>query len=233
MTKTADTITADDKAKARQAKAAKDKERRAVVAAAKQALEAANIEFENAPKSLTITIFHKGQRTELSPEQKQRAATYTAGHGGLKGAALAAYILDGKTVKEQIADANAANAQAKKAEKQRQNLTRSNDPEAKELADKAAALVPDVVSTFRPKNAREHLDTFNVALDEGIVAVGRKGADVGVLIDAAQLAQFVAGPNGTLADDERKLVRKAIAELAKDTGLWGRKLAALTLARVQ
>lgn len=226
------TITQEQKDAARKAKADKDKARRAEVAAAKQALERAGLEFTHKSGTLTIEVAVNGDKVALSAEQKQRAATYTAGHGGLAGNALAQYILDGKTLKEQSADAQAAQTQAAKAERTRKNLTRSNDPEAKELAVAASELLT-VASTFRPKNARELLDTFDVTLKNGAVIVKRASAPEKGLtectFDPAELKAFVAGDE---QDAELKgKLRKEISGLAKGTGLWGRKLGALIYAQ--
>jgi hypothetical protein len=229
------TITQEQKDAARRQKADKNKAARAEVAAAKEALGKAGLEFTH--KSGTLTIEVDG--TALTPEQKRRAATYTAGHAGLMGKALAAYILEGKTLKEQTADAQAAITAAAKAERTRKNLTRSSDPEAKELAVAAAELVPDVVSTFRPKNARELLDTFKVEVpgaakdaDIKVTRTGAQGAE-GALEEAvfadAALKAFVQ--NAEMDAEAKAAVRKQISGLAKGTGLWGRKLAALIYAK--
>lgn len=230
---TPNTLTDDQKADAKaEAKKAAAKLARAEVAAAKEALDKANLAYTHKKGTLTIDVVDNGP---LTPEQRKRAATYTAGHGGLAGKALALFILEGKTLKEQTADAQAAKTAAKKAEKARVNLTRSNDPEAKALAEQAAALVPDVVSTFRPKNARELLDTFTVAMKGAIVVIGREnaqgveGALEAVDIEVGTLEAFVKAQ--PMDDEVKRATRKQISGLAKGTGLWGRKLAALLLAK--
>src|SRR3712207_6631358 len=85
-------------------KADQDKARRAIVAKAKQGLERAGLEFEHEPKSLTIKV--NGE--PLTGEQKERAATFENGHAGLTGKALAAYIMEGKTARQQQNDARQA-----------------------------------------------------------------------------------------------------------------------------
>lgn len=223
-------MTADQKTAARKSKADADKARRAQKAAVVTALERAGLEFVTTAKTLTISV----NGADLTKEQKERAATYTAGHGGLTGKALAAYILDGKTSKQQVEESRAT---TKKVTAERKNLSRSNDPAATELAQKAAALAPEVKSAFLPKDARECLDVMDVTRDGMFVVVKRKGVDLPqdvegvdhktneVRIKREDLEGFAIGGN------KDKDVRKLLAVLAKDSRLWGRKLGLMLLVR--
>lgn len=223
---TPNTLTQEQKDAARQtAKANKAKQARAEKAAALSALEKAKLETRHTTKNLTIEVKVGEEFVTLTPEQKKRAATHTAGHAGLMGNALATYILEGKNANAQSADARQAEKAGKKADKERKNLSRSNDPAATELAQKAAALAPDVRSAFLPKDAREMLNVFTVKADgPKTVSVTRKGADT-VEFAREALEGFAIGGS------RDKDVRKQLAGLAKDTRLWGRKLALMILVR--
>lgn len=218
------TITQEQKDAARSQKANKAKQQRAEKAAALTALERAKLEVRHTAKNLTIEVKVGEEFVTLTPEQKKRAATFTAGHAGLSGNALATYILEGKNATAQAADAKQAEKAAAKAQKERKNLSRSNDPEAAELAQKAAALAPEVRSAFLPKDAREMLDSFKVSKDGPKTIRVERG-------DAVQEFQRAALESFAVGGDRNKDVRKQLAELAKDTRLWGRKLALMILIR--
>lgn len=155
----------------------------------------------------------------LDAEQKKRAVASAETKKGLTGKALATFILEGKDGKAQVEAAKAAKQAEKKAEKTRQNVTRSADPEATQLAADAKALAPDVRSAFLPKDAREFLDRFNVIREGQSVTVTRTDADAEVTFKTAQLRRFAE------QGEKNGEVRAGLSTLAKDTRLWGRKLA--------
>lgn len=222
---TPNTLTPEQQKAARQqAKSNKAKQQRAEKAAALTALERAKLEVRHTAKNLTIEVKQGDGFVTLTPEQKKRAATFTAGHAGLSGKALATYILEGKNANAQTAEARQADKDAKKADKQRKNLSRSNDPAAAELAQKAAALAPDVRSAFLPKDARECLDILQVAADGPKTITVTRG-DVVVEFNREKLESFSIG------GDKDKGVRGDLARLAKDSRLWGRKLGLMILVR--
>ena len=201
---------ASDQAKA--ARAAKEKERRAAIKAAKEALVKAGLPED----------------TKLDPEQRRRAAGHILNgeKGGLTGKALATYITDGTGTGAQVAKAREEQAAQQKAERQRTNATRSSDPEATELAQKAKALAPEVKSAFLPKDAREFIDKFEQRKTGQHIVVKRtdvKDAEE-VSIKRADLRKFAQ--EGEKDTD----VRAALATLGKDSRLWGRKLGLFILA---
>ncbi|HEX7088687.1 MAG TPA: hypothetical protein VF192_01045 [Longimicrobiales bacterium] len=170
---------------------------------------------------------------KLTPEQRARALNHP---DGITGKALANYILEGKTLADQIKEGQ-AEQQAKKAEQRtRQNITRSQDPEAAELAKAAAALAPDVKSAFLPKDARCFLDDIldgkKVAalLERKVEVQVGEGDDAKtetqtVKITLKQLEAFGVG------GEKDKEVRAHLAALGHGTRLWGRKLALMMLAQ--
>lgn len=209
-------LTPEEKAAARrETKAAAERDRRAQIAAAKKALERAGLSAD----------------TELTKEQRERAATYENGHAGLSGKSLEVYIMTGQTGREQTEAARAEAAEEERSERTRSNITRSADPEASELAAKAKGLAEDVKSAFLPKDAREFLDVFSVTKRGQKITVKRdkvtivEGASEEAVFERAALEGFSIGAN------KDKDVRGQLAGLGKGTRLWGRKLGLMILAK--
>lgn len=194
----------EDAAKA--AKAKKERDRRAQIKQAQEALEAAGM-----PKD-----------TKLTPEQRARAASWPKEHGGLRKKALATFILEGKTSREQAQAAKEQRVQAAREERQAKNVTRSSDPEATELAQAAKGLAPDIRSSFLPKEAREFMTLFTVGGSKRI-SVERKGVEKQTFERTALEAFAIGGQK----DPD---VRAQLSLLGKDTRLWGRKLGLFILA---
>lgn len=203
----AGTITAAEREQAsKAAKAKKERARRAQIKLAAEALEAAEL-----PKD-----------TKLNAEQRARAAEWPGKHGGLRKKALATFILEGKNTAEQSKDSAAARQQKAREDRQQKNVTRSSDPEATELAQKAKALAPDIRSSFLPKEAREFMTEFKVGGRQRI-KVERKKVDTQTFDRTALEAYAIGGQK----DPE---VRAQLTTLGKETRLWGRKLGLFILA---
>lgn len=204
------TITPEQKAAAaKEQRAAKEKERRAAIKRAGDALEKAGL-----PRD-----------TQLTADQRKRAADSGTEKPGLAKKALATWILEGQGLGEQAEAAKAANTAKTAEEKTRQNVTRSQDPEAAELAVNAKKLAPEVKSAFLPKDAREFIDDFTATKAGQKVTIKR--GDVTVELKTADLRKF--GVDGE-KDPE---VRKCLAEVGRGSRLWGRKLALMVLASVK
>lgn len=208
MAKTdAPTITPEQKAEAaKAAKAEKDRERREAITAAAKALEKAGL-----PRD-----------TQLTPEQRARAATSAKDKPTMTGEALAGWIRDGKSLRQQQADAKAEREGAKRRDPQRQNVTKSQDPEAAELAVAAKKLAPDVRSAFLPKDAREFIDDFKVTRSGQKITISR--GDGSADFKLGELRKFA------MEGEKNKEIRGALATLGKGSRLWGRKLALMALA---
>lgn len=218
MAKTdAPTITPEQSTAARQAARAKkadaEKVRREKIKSAKEAVAKAKLPVD----------------TNLSAEQRDRAAASAQEKPGLSGKALATWILEGQALAEQTEAAKTSAAAEKAEARTRQNITRSADPEAAELAKAAKALAPDVKSAFLPKDAREFLDLFKVMVDGQTLAVCRtdKNAPEDVAIKRADLRKL--GVDGVKGEDVKD-VRAALSAVGKGSRLWGRKLALMILA---
>lgn len=200
------TITPDQQEAARkEARAATERTRRATA----KALEKAGIEQKP---------------SELTADQKGRAATALEEKPGLGQTALATWILEGKGTSEVVKEAQAARETAKKAETTRTNITRSADPDAAELAAAAKALAPDVRSAFLPKDAREFIDLFTQVKEGQSITVSRVDGDTEVTFKRVDLRKFAA------AGEKDKEIRGMLALLGKGTRLWGRKLGLMVLA---
>lgn len=211
MASSTPTLTPEQQAEARrEAKAQKERDRRAAIKAAQDALEKAGLSRD----------------TELTKEQRDRAAVSGTEKGGLRNAALAAWIMDGKTSTEQVEEAKTARKAAEKEDRTRANVTRSADPEAASLAAEAKSLAPDVKSAFLPKDAREFLDLFKVerALPTTVTISRTDSGAESITINVKQLEAFAK--KGEKDTD----VRKALSAIGKGSRLWGRKLGLMALA---
>jgi hypothetical protein len=205
-------------------KAEKERQRKATIKAAKDALVKAGLDPE---------------ATKLDLDQRKRAAESAEKKAGLAGKALATYILEGKGTAEQVNDAKAERQKADRQEAQRQNLTRSTDPEAAELAQAAAAIVSvgpkPVRSAFLPKEGRQFLDVIlpqtgdlgALGLLERLEKNEETGAQEAVKVTQAALRGFTVDADGD------KEVRKHLTALRGETILWGRKLGAFIMARIE
>lgn len=208
------TLTPQQQEAAREAKAAKERQRRADLKTAKAQLEKAGLDPE----------------TKLDAGQRKRAVESKVNHAGLSGRSLAKFILEGKTVAEQIEDGRAEQAAVNREERTRANTTSSKDPEASEIAAAAKKLAPDVKSSFLPKEGREFLDLFTVTAEGQTITVKRSGAQglEGALEEAAikraDLRKFA------IDGEKDKDVRAVLSGLGKGTRLWGRKLGLMILA---
>lgn len=230
---TSEPISAEAKAEARaEAKRQAERRRRATILAAAEACKAAGVYDETASvEGKKVFVFPlgtppaPGNGVELSPDQRERAATYRAGHAGLTGQSLAIYILEGKTLNEQVAAARAAEARPARGERQGRT---PKDPEGTALAAKAKALAPDLKSKFRGYEGREILDLFKIE-DAGdgairITRTDRDGDDSTVLPRESIEAFSIGGAKDPV-------VRKAFVDLGSGTRLWGRKLGLFILVR--
>jgi hypothetical protein len=235
------TLTTEQAAAARKAaKAQQEKARRAAIATAKAHLEAHDLLVRLDGTKLVMKDLREDPAAEvvLDSEQRDRAATAKSTHGGLSGKSLSIYVLTGQSSKEQIAAAKLADGAAKKAENQRANVTRSQDPAATEIAQKAKAFA-GVKSAFLPKEGRSFLDGFTVTVSSGTSAIsvkrgnaqGVEGALEEASLELDDLVKFAKGEE--LEADAKKAVRTALTGLGKGTVLWGRKLAALIAVRAE
>jgi hypothetical protein len=205
-------LTDEDRKKAR---ASAEKARREQIKAAKDALERASLPAD----------------TQLSADQRKRAADPKK--KGLTGKSLADWILEGKTPDESIQAARQEQKAAARAERTRENVTRSADPEASTLAVEAKSLAPEVKSAFLPKDAREFLDKFEVVLKGDTDIVIRRtdgiknaeGEQLEVELSVKALEKF-ARKGEKIAE-----VRTALSTVGKDSRLWGRKLGLMALAQ--
>lgn len=214
------TITKEQKAEAaKAAKADKERARKATIKAAQEAVKKAGLPED----------------TKLDLDQRKRAAEAAEKKAGLSGDALAKWIMEGKSTSQQVQEAKGERETAARAERQRSNLTRSNDPEAAELAQQAAALAPDVRSAFLPKEGRAFLDVILPLGGEdgakGLLSMeveGEDGKKETVKVTQADLRKHAQ--EGTKVPE----VRRYLTALAKDKGttLWGRKLGLFILARM-
>jgi hypothetical protein len=192
------------------ARAAAEKKRRDQIKAAKESLERAGLAAD----------------TKLDADQRKRAADPKK--KGLTGKSLADWILEGKTPDDTIQAARAEQKAAARAERTRENVTRSADPEASTLAVEAKSLAPEVKSAFLPKDAREFLDKFEVTLQgDTDLTIARKDADgiEPVELSVKNLEKF-ARKGEKIAE-----VRTALSAIGKDSRLWGRKLGLMALAQ--
>lgn len=236
------TLTKEQKDEARrEARAATERARRAAIAAAKTALEHAGLFV----KLDGTRIVMKDPRTEdgaevtLDTEQRDRAATVRQTHGGLGGKSLGIYVLTGQSGREQVAVARNQQRAADAEGRERTNVTRSQDPAATEVAQKAKAFA-GVKSAFLPKEGRQFLDGFTVTLtgnDKSTIKVRRgnaqgiEGALEEAVIEQADLVVFAKGEE--LEAEAKKALRAQLAGLGKGTVLWGRKLAAFIAVRAE
>jgi hypothetical protein len=248
MTSSTTSITPEQAAAARRdAKARAERERRAKIAAAREAVETAGIfsRMDGSKILVKVPLAGNAEMTEdreLSTEQRDRAATYKAGHGGLTGNALARYIMTGETARQQVEAARQDRQRVERADRQRSNVTRSADPAATDVAQRARAFA-GVKSAFLPKEGRGFLDAFTVSLtqieESGVDAVkvrrgnaqGVEGALEEVTISKGALVAFAQGAEMDEAD--KKDVRVKLSGLGKGTVLWGRKLAAFIAVRAE
>lgn len=237
---TTTTLTPDEAKAARaDAKAKQEKARRASIATAKAHLENHGLLVRLDGTKIVMKDPREDTTTEevvLDTEQRDRAATAGKTHGGLSGKSLAVYVLTGQSSKEQIAAAKKADAAAAKTENQRANVTRSADPAATEIAQRAREFA-GVKSAFLPKEGRAFIDGFTVTVDKGVVSVKRPGAQ-GIegaaeegQLGLADLKKFAKGEE--LDADAKKAIRQTLSGLGKGTVLWGRKLAALLVVRAE
>jgi hypothetical protein len=189
-------LTPEQQEAARKAqKAEKERRRREQIKQAKVALERAGLDPE----------------TKLTAEQRERAAKAPA---GLANKALETFIMDGKHVGEQVEESRATRAAAAREERARQNVTKSADPEASELARAAKALAPDIRSSFLPREARAVLDF-----------VGERDA-----LEVADLKKGKLEAFGIRGEKDPE-VRARLIEIKKEVpALWGRKAALFFLA---
>lgn len=211
-TQTAD-LTPEQK---KEQRAAKERERRAIV----KVIDAAKLE---------MTV---GQLTD---EQKDRAANLERDKKtGLGGKALATWVLEGAALPT-TAETDAVIAAKAKAEKTRQNVTRSADPEASELAHAAKAMAPDVKSSFLPKEARSFL--ADIKGDKPVEALLVRTVEVPAEKEgeAATMKEvkvtFAALERFGIKGEKDPEVRAHVAALGHGTRLWGRKLALMILAQ--
>lgn len=207
------TLSPDQQADARrEAKAAKERERRAAIKRAQDALEKAGL----------------AKDTTLTKEQRDRAASSAKEKGGLTGKALERWIMEGKSSTEQVEEGKAARKAAEREQRTRENVTRSADPEASGLAVEAKALAPDVKSAFLPKDAREFLDIFKVELNgDTDLTVSRTDKDGPEPVELTVKALEKFARKGEKDAD----VRKALSAVGKGSRLWGRKLGLMVLAQ--
>jgi hypothetical protein len=214
-------------------RATKERERRAKIASAKTALEATEAEFK--AKGSTFVVKTDDGEVELSTEQRDRAAVALQTHGGLRKTALLTFILTGQTGRQQVEAARAEARENERRESQRQNVTRSADPAATDIAQKAKELA-GVKSAFLPKEGRAFLNGFTVSVSGANVLVKRPNAQgvEGALEEfeapLAEVVKYAKGGDG-LETDRKTALRKQLSGLSKDTDLWGRKLAALIAVR--
>jgi len=164
---------------------------------------------------------------DLDKDQRERAAVAAKQKAGLRGKALATWILEGKNGSAQVQEAHAQQEAAARQERTRQNVTRSADPEAAQLAVEAKGLAPDVKSAFLPKDAREFIDIFEVELTSPQAVLIRRKDDPErepVTLAVRALEKFAK-------DGEKDAdVRKALTAVGKGSRLWGRKLGLMALA---
>lgn len=169
-----------------------------------------------------------GPRQSLTDEQSARALDSAKKRAGLSGKALATYILEGRSGREQVAEARARRARA--AARTRSNATRSSDPEAAELAKRAAALAPDVKSAFLPRDAREFIDLFEQVAEGQSITVTRRGVQgVEGAIEEATFRRTMLKRFG-ISGEKDQPTRAALSGLGRNSRLWGRKLALFILA---
>jgi hypothetical protein len=169
-------------------------------------------------------------RSSAPASRLTRSSTRTSASARrtLTGKSLADWILEGKTPDDTIQAARAEQKAAARAERTRENVTRSADPEASTLAVEAKSLAPEVKSAFLPKDAREFLDKFEVTLQgDTDLTIARKDADgiEPVELSVKNLEKF-ARKGEKIAE-----VRTALSAIGKDSRLWGRKLGLMALAQ--
>lgn len=206
-------------------------------AARRQTIEDAKVALEKAGMDAN---------TELDLDQRKRAAEATAKKPGLAGKALQEFILNGATVKDQVQEAKGKREAKERAasteNRSRSNLTRSNDPEATELAKAAKALAPDVKSAFLPKDARAFIDEIQgkrAAADllTRTVEVETEDKDGNKSVEKVERSISQAGLKRFAVEnikdtDEAKAVRQHLTALGSGTRLWGRKLGLMILAKI-
>jgi hypothetical protein len=190
------------------AKAAKEKARREEIRLAKEALVKAGLPED----------------TELTLEQRRRAAASATEKGGLTGQALKTWIIDGKGGKEVIAEAQATEKASGTATARAPRVPR--DPVARAFADAAAALAPELRSPFTPKEARLFKEkvTQKRLSDETIRA---ERTDIEKTVDFPVVALREFAVNGA-KDPEIRGLLVSLGEGEKF--LWGRKLGLFLLA---
>jgi hypothetical protein len=227
-------ISADQKKAAREAKAAQERARRAAISAAKETVEKAGIFVRMNGSKIVVQPRGEddspaGEEVTLDAEQRDRAATAKQTHGGLSGKALATFILTGASGREQVQAARQQAAVRERQDRSRANVTRSADPAATEVSQKAKEFA-GVKSAFLPKEGRQFLDGFTVTVNGSDVSVRRgdtqgvEGALEEAVLAGDALRAFAKGED--LDADAKKEVRVKLTGLGKGTVLWGRKLAA-------
>lgn len=166
---------------------------------------------------------------DLTPEQRERAMAAPKEKAGLRGKSLGTWIAEAKNGREQVAEAQAERKETQRKETQRKNITASSDPDAKRICIEAKEFA-GVKSPFSPKEGREFLDGFELSSIAGpsdarqTITIKNKLAGVEATLFIEEVRAFA---KGTLeAADAKTAVRAAMSELAKETTLWGRKLAA-------
>jgi hypothetical protein len=215
----------------KQQKAEADKKRRALIKAVDKALETARL-HRNGEDFIVVqngeeTELPLATYTDLDKEQRERAATYTAGHGGLVGKSLATYILEGKTGRQQEAEGEQNRRAEARAAKRQKGERKAKDPDAAALAHRAQDIAREMglKSAYLVKEAREVLDGFTVEPNNGDVVVTPLNGDPRTL----PLQALEAAASGK-KEDEAASVRKDLRELASGTGVYARKLACFLLA---
>lgn len=160
----------------------------------------------------------------LTAAQQERAAEASVSHTGLTGKSLAVFILEGDTIRDQV---RASKRAAKKAAAKKHTesvIGRSTDPEATAIARAAKAMAPLVRSNFLPKDAREFLDKYSLRLRAGSLTIARTdGTGLEETFDRQSLELFAT------AGAKNKHIRRQLADVSRDSRLWGRKLALIAL----
>lgn len=212
------TLSREDAAAAREAAVAARKKKEAKAAKERARRE----EIKNA--AISLTKAGMPEDTELTLEQRRRAAAAVSEKAGLTGNALKTWILDGKNGKDVIAEAKASAPKEAGTRAPRQ----PRDPVARAFADAAAALAPELRSPFTPKEAnlfKEKVDQVRLDDEDTIKAHRRDDPSIDVEFPIVALRQFAI--NGAKDPEIRGLLVK-LGEGEKF--LWGRKLGLFLLA---